>query len=85
MDSARPEGRKKTLAHKKKAKLKKKTTATYTNERQEGYGKLHLISGLEIAWHLHGEVLLWLVIRRREDTWELGVERSHIEDVAENF
>ena len=46
---------------------------------------MHLISGLEIAWHLHGEVLLRLVKRRREDTWELGVEASNIEDVPENF
>lgn len=54
------------------------------NERQEGHGQLHRSSAFEIAWHLHGEVLLWLVVPR-EERRELGVEGAHVEEVPENF
>jgi hypothetical protein len=57
---------------------------TYANERQEGHGQLHRSSAFEIAWHLHGEVLLWLVVPR-EERRELGVEGAHVEEVPENF
>lgn len=47
-----------------------------------GHGELRLATGIERAWHDHGEVLLRLVIRRWESR-ELGIVGALIEGGAE--